>query len=437
MNTSDDPVIEPSVSTVLVVGANGFLGGFIVAALLARGHRVLRGARVRGRVPRVDERHCDLSRMTEASDWREVLQGIDAVVNAAGILRENGPQTFASIHVDAPLALAQACVDAGVRRFVQISALGCPEDGAFIASKHRFDDALHALAIDAVVLRPSVVYALAGSYGGTSLLRALAALPFAQVLPGDGAWKIQPVAAEDLGTLVVHALAGTAGSYDVGGPEPMTLRDYQRTWRHWLRIEGDREVRVPSVLVSAQVALFELIGRGPVGKTMWRMLQRGNVTPADAWPRLHDALGFAPRPLHEVLAARPSQVQDRWHAQLYFLGPTLRIALVLLWLLSGWAGIVTPAAQIEQMVGDSWLASLAPVATARAAGVIDIVFGVWLASGWKPRLVLSLMAASVLAYTVAFGMAMPGAWLDPLGGLAKNLVVVPAIAIAWVLAERR
>jgi hypothetical protein len=47
------------------------------------------------------------------------------------------------------------------------------------------------------------------------------------------------------------------------------------------------------------------------------------------------------------------------------------------------------------------------------------------------------MAASVLAYTLAFGIALPAAWLDPLGGLAKNLVVLPALAILWVLVERR
>lgn len=109
----------------------------------------------------------DFARMTTPESWRETLRGVDAVVNAAGILRETGRQTFARIHIGGPLALARACVEAGVKRFVQISALGQPGDGEFIASKHRFDEALLALSLEAVVLRPSVVYAASGSYGGT------------------------------------------------------------------------------------------------------------------------------------------------------------------------------------------------------------------------------------------------------------------------------
>ena len=179
----------PPSRCVLVVGANGFLGGFIVSALLAHGNRVLRGIRLHGRAAGVDERDCDLSRMCRPEEWREALQGVDAVVNVAGILRETRAQKFDAIHVAAPLALAQACVDVGIERFVQVSALGQPEDGEFIASKHRFDEALQRLPLSSLVLRPSVVYATSGSYGGTSLLRALAAMPGAHWLPGMDAGR--------------------------------------------------------------------------------------------------------------------------------------------------------------------------------------------------------------------------------------------------------
>jgi len=211
------------------------------------------------------------------------------------------------LHVQGPLALAKACVDAGIRRFVQVSALGVPEDGRFIASKHAFDDALLALPLDAVVLRPSVVYAAAGSYGGTSLLRALAAFPGAQWLPGDGRWPIQPVAAEDLAELVVAAAGGDAtGMFEVGGPSPMPLADYQAAWRRWLRIPGVRRVHVPISFVALQVWLWERLGSGPIGETMWRMLQRGNTTHEGAHARLHGQFGIAPRSLDEVLARYPA-----------------------------------------------------------------------------------------------------------------------------------
>jgi uncharacterized protein YbjT (DUF2867 family) len=423
-------------TTVLVVGANGFLAGFVVAALHAHGHRVLRGVRVQGRAPMPDERDCDLARMDRPEQWRDALRGVDAVVNVAGILRESRAQTFEAVHVAAPLALAQACVAAGIARFVQISALGRPEDGEFVASKHRFDEALQRLPLQAVVLRPSVVYSAAGSYGGTSLLRALAGFPLRQCLPGDGRWPIQPLAAEDLAELAVRALRVPASVYEVGGPERMSLRDYQQRWRRWLRVPGTGAWRVPEACVSVQANVFEWLGRGPVGTTMWRMLRRGNVTAPDAVARLEQAFGMPMRTLDAALAQRPSQTQDRWHAQLYFLAPALRATLVALWLLSAWVGLALPAERVDALVAGTVLAN-GGTALARGGGAVDLVLACWLASGWHPRAALSAMALCVVAYTVVLGAALPGAWLDPFGGLAKNLVVLPALAVAWVLADRR
>jgi uncharacterized protein YbjT (DUF2867 family) len=258
----------------LVLGARGFLGSHIVAALRRAGWEVRCGVRAGGAAPQADECIADVASMASPAAWRAPLEGIDAVVNVAGILRESARQRFDRIHHDGPLALAQACVEAGVGRFVQISALGHPDDGAFIASKHRFDQALLQLPLAALVLRPSVVYSTAGSYGGTSLLRALAAVPGVLPLPGDGRWRIQPLDAEDLAELVVRALVSrdVAGVFEVGGPQPMTLRDYQVAWRRWLRLPDARVLDVPERLVSFGVRLGEWFGVGPMGLTTWQML---------------------------------------------------------------------------------------------------------------------------------------------------------------------
>jgi hypothetical protein len=360
------------------------------------------------------------------------------VVNASGILRESGRQTFEAVHVLAPTAVAQACIDAGIKTFVQISALGEIDDGEFIASKHRFDEILLRMPLRAVVLRPSVVYATSGSYGGTSLLRALAALPGVSVLPGDGRWPIQPVCAEDLADLVAIAVAGDQqGVYEIGGPEPLSLRAYQMSWRRWLRIAGTRFFCVPEFLVGWQVRLGERIGRGPVGTTLWRMLRRGNTTQAGALSRVRSDFGIMPRSLADVLARRPAQVQDRWQAQLYFLSPILRVAIILLWLMSALAGWFAPAEEIEALTQGPLMLGLPAVPLARAMGMLDLVLAAWLATGWRPRWVIGLMGLCVGGYTVAFGILLPPLWMDPLGGLAKNLLILPALAVAWVLAERR
>lgn len=418
-----------------MVGGGGFIGGYVVAALRDAGWQV----RCVVRQPRGPEDvHGDLMQLVTPADWFPYLDGVELVVNAAGILRETAGQRFEPVHVAAPLALAEACGARGIRRFVQVSALGDPGDGEFVASKHRADARLLGMGgLDAVVLRPSVVYATGGSYGGTSLLRALAGFPGVLPLPGDGRWLIQPVAAEDLAKVVcLAASASDTGVFDVAGPEPITLRGYLHAWRDWLRIAPARDLRIPENLVAALVAVAERLGKGPLSRATWRMLRSGNIADASAGPRLLAAFGFAPRAMGKVLARTPSQVQDRWHARLTLLEPVLHVGVIVLFLLSAIAGFATPQAQIEQLAGDSVLLPMAP-ALARGGAVFDLVLGLLLLVGWKQRYVIAAMALLVLAYTVILGTTVPSLWLDPLGGMAKNLVVVPALGVLWILADRR
>lgn len=423
--------------TVLVVGGRGFLGGFMVAALQQAGWHVRTLARPQGRTLTEHEVAGDLSRMLHESDWEDALEGVDVVVNAAGILREEGRQTFEDIHVRAPLALAQASAKKGVR-FVQVSALGHPDDGGFIESKHRFDEALLALPMEAIVLRPSIVYSPQGSYGGTSLLRALAAFPGRHLLPGDGRWQFNPVSAEDLAEVVVAACSrGEKGIYDVGSEQALSLQHYQAAWRQWLKIPGQGSWNVPECLVRAQVRVFHWLGKGPVNQTIWKMLQRGNQTSPGASERLSRGLGVRVRSLGEVLGQRPSQTQDRWAAQLYFLAPWLKWSMVFLWAASGLIGLLTPAGDILALVHGSPLEQAYPVELARLTGLLDIVLAAGLAWSTRPRWAVLAMLGCATAYLVGFGIALPQTAWDPLGGLIKNVAILPALAVLWVLVDRR
>jgi hypothetical protein len=217
----------------------------------------------------------------------------------------------------------------------------------------------------------------------------------------------------------------------------MTLREYQQAWRQWLHIPGTSAIFTPVGCVSLLVRFWETVGSGPVGETMWRMLRRGNVTADGETARLRRDFGVAPRPLQEVLASAPSQVQDRWQAQLYFLAPALRLGVAVLCLISAWVGWTTSASEIEQLAAGSALGAMEPVAIARAAATLDLILGLWLLLGLRLRAAIASTMALVLIYTVVFGFALPALWLDPLGGLAKNLVILPALAVLWVLSERR
>lgn len=427
---------------VLVTGAHGFIGGIVVAHLLATGHEVIPAVRH----PRPAQRGgamagvaCDMALDVDEAHWLPRLAGIDAVVNCAGILRERGRDRFDAVHVRAPLALFRACVASGVRHVIQVSALGNPDDADFIASKHRADAALLELDLDAIVLRPSVVYDTRGSHGGTSLLRAMAALPFALLLPGDGRQRLQPVAAEDLARIVVAALERPlpTGVFEIIGPQPITLTGYLRAWRTWLGSPAACEVRVPPAFVRIAARLGEALGQGPLGLTMLRMLERGNVGAPHAWERQHARFGIATRSLAQVLATKPAQVQDRWHARLYFVLPLLRLALALLWISSGLLGLLLPSSAVQSMTGAGPLSEAASVLLARASGAANLALGVLCLVGWRPRLVLLSMLVMLAAYTFGIGLSWPRHWLDPFGGLAKNLPLAAALLALLATESRR
>lgn len=438
MNTSLNQL--PS-GTALVVGGNGFVAGFIVSRLRENGWTVRRGVR-RGTGPdgalREDEVLCELRDHLTPESWHPLLQGVDAVVNAAGIMHEKGRQTFELVHHIAPLALAQACEELGITRFVQISAAGAAEDGEFIASKHRLDEALTEMELDAVILRPSVVYSTNGSYGGTSLLRALAGFPWFSMLPGKAAQPIQPVSADDLGRIAAEAVdQGRDGIYEIGAEQPITLRDYQQQWRNWLRIPGKREIELPDAMVNAQVKTWELFKAGSFGETAWKLMRRGNTLDPSSWQRVEDAFGFAPRSVEQVISTEPSQVQDRWHAQLYFLAPTLKftvVAFLLLAAISNLFGSGTLALSIGIQLG---LPSLLIDLFTPLYGTLELALAAWLGFSRKPRRAIFWISMLVIVQMISMTVLLPEAWMHPLGGLAKSLIALPALAMLWVLSDRR
>lgn len=418
---------------VLLTGAHGFIGGFIAAALREAGHTVIAAVRS----PRgAHEIACDLARDVDAAVWLPRLAGIDAVVNCAGILRETATHNFAAIHVDAPVALFRACAQARVRKVVQISALGEPEDGEFIASKHRADAALATFDLDWTVLRPGLVYSASGAYGGTSLLRALAALPVF-FLPQRGTQKLRPIAAEDVGLAVVAALDAGVAMHAIAqlvGPQALSFADYLRAWRAWFGLKPAFELPMPRALVNATVACGEAFTTGPVCRVIANLLQRERVGAPDAGMRMTTQLALVPRSLDAALAQRPSTPSDLRDAQLYTAVPALRMTFALLWIASGLLGLGLSAATLQAMVPD-WPPAFAQL-LGRATGVLDLVLGVLLLAGVGVRRVEQLMLAMVIAYTVGIGLFAPQHWLDPFGGLLKNFVLIAALCVLLALEPR-
>jgi uncharacterized protein YbjT (DUF2867 family) len=426
---------------ILLTGANGFIGRYLLAALLAAGHEVVpavrRPAETDRLLPAAVSIAVDLNRDTAPAAWRPRLAGIDAVINCAGILQGRPGQSIAAIHDAAPRALFEACREAGVARVIQISAISAEAGAgtAYSETKRAADRALAESGLDWIILRPSLVYA-EGAYGGTALFRALAALPLAVPLVGDGGQLFRPIHVDDLCAAVLAILRQPAirqQVIDPVGPDELSLRDILRDLRRWLGLPPAPLVPVPLPLVRLAAAIGDLAG-GPVNGTALRQLAFGNSGTLQPFVA---ATGVRPRRWRDALLARPAQPQDRWHARLYLLRPLLRLSLAALWLGSGLVGLLQPVAVVEASLGGVGLDGGAVRLLTVLASAADLAIGAALLARWRPGTLAALQIALVLGYSLALTVARPALWADPFGPLLKNLPILAAVAVLAVLERER
>jgi uncharacterized protein YbjT (DUF2867 family) len=420
---------------ILVTGATGFIGGAVVDALLSRGHVPVPAVRdvaaARRRWPQLDAVACDFMHDTRAETWRPRLAGIDAVVNAVGILRESRGATFAALHSATPRALFAACAEGGVRRVVQVSALGADAQAAsrYHLSKREADEALLALPLQGTVIQPSVVFAPEGASAGAFL--AMASLPLL-ALPGGGVQTLAPVHLDDVVEAIVRALeaAQPPSRIEAVGPECMRMRDYLARLRRQLGGGRQPVLPVPMPLVRLASHAMARIPGSIVDPETIAMLERGNCAPPDGFARV---LGRAPRAVEEFLP--PAVVPAvRTRAKLQWLLPMLRVALALVFVVTALLSFgVYPLEDSRALLARTGLAGVPADLALYGGAAIDLVLGLAFLGPLRMRRPAYLAAGLlILGYSAIITFALPEFWLHPFGPVLKNL---PILALFWLLHE--
>lgn len=418
---------------VLILGADGFIGRHIAFEFRAAGWQVLACARRVSALKHMgfETIQADLSKPDthDPAFWKG--NPCDAVVNAAGLLNASDA-VFDAVHVKAPAAIYAAFPKA---RKLLISAVGIDTPDTGFARWRRAGETL-AQKHDVICLRPGLVLGDT-SYGGSSLLRALASLPVTP-LPGGGAQVMNPIHAADLARVVREMTESRSefdtGPHEIGGPEPVTQAQMVAGYRGWLGLSPCQGVALPTWLAKVVGKVGDFMRLGPISSTALSQLETGvlaNGTPLTA------KLDHTPRGFTDFLNARPAGTQDLWQARLYLLRPLLRITLIFMWILSGLIGVFLPSDAFLPMLAGAPLPDWALIAIARLGGLADLAIAWALLRGWRLKLMGVIQIALVGGYTVGLSLLAPALWLLPVGGLLKNLPVLLLLLIFLILEEER
>jgi len=277
----------------VVSGGTGFVGRAVVNALQAEGVsvRILRRAKgYRRSTQPADPAPCAGAEtvsvdFTHVPELTEACRGADAIIHLIGIIAECGDETFEAVHLGLTQNLLQAARNAGVRRWIHMSALGTRESAVsrYHRTKWAAEEAVRTSGLDWTILRPSLIYG-----PGSGLVRTFATMArFSPVLPAiDGGHRlVQPIAVEAVAQAFARAAAdpGCVGrTYDLCGPERLTFREVLKAILEAGRLRRGI-VTIPTGLARVQARCLEwfwprvLRRPPPLNRDQILMLEEDNV----------------------------------------------------------------------------------------------------------------------------------------------------------------
>jgi uncharacterized protein YbjT (DUF2867 family) len=286
---------------VTVFGGGGFVGRYVVEALLRRGARV----RIAERSPKNAyylKAQANLGQITyvpaditQPETLTAAIAGADAVINLVGSFVD-----MQRLHVEGARNIAEASARAGVKSLVHMSAIGADAQSksAYGRTKGEGEAAVRQAFPNAVIVRPSIVFGREDAFINrfAALIRALPIIPVI-----GGKTRFQPVFAGDVGHAVAALVADPAAhggkTYELGGPQILSMRQINE----WIATQTGRSpifIDVPDIAAAALATLTGWLPGAPITRDQWIMLQSDNIVSAKALGLA--ALGVKATPLDAV-----------------------------------------------------------------------------------------------------------------------------------------
>jgi NADH dehydrogenase len=274
---------------VLVTGSTGYVGHYIVKALLVAGHSVVSVSRDAAKSKTASGSKLEvfgnveyrMGDVTNGNGLKEAMNGSDAVIHLVGIIAEKGLQTFQRVHVDGTRNVLAAAKAAGVKRYLHMSALGASASAisGYSSSKFKAEELLRASSLDWTIFRPSLVFGIGDDFFGHVLRNLVSQAPIVPQI-GDGHFPFRPVWVEDVASSFVQALSKpeTIGKiFDLVGPKEYTFAELLKMMQTTLGFKKPT-IAVPIPIMDIMVPIMNLVPAiAPITKDQYAMLKAGNT----------------------------------------------------------------------------------------------------------------------------------------------------------------
>jgi uncharacterized protein YbjT (DUF2867 family) len=432
---------------ILVLGASGLIGRYVTDDLRARGFETIGVARNFAASQRSSVLDLELPVMSMASSALARLlrdRAVDVVVNCLGVLQDGPGSNTRDVHRDFVARLLQAIGDSGrAIRLIHISIPGTAEEDrtAFAATKREAERLIAASGIAHAILRPGFVIAPA-AYGGSAMVRALAAFPF-DLPAAEAATPFQPVAVEDIAATIAWLAASDdpaakAVTWDLMQPQKLSLGGGIDQFRFAFGTKNWPRIRMPTVLLDLSAGLGDLASRlgwmPPMRSTAIAELRRGVTGDPAPWMA---ATGMVPKTIAQMIGQRSATIQDKWFARLFLIKALVIASLVLFWSASGFIALVISFPATKVILADHGFSHWLVTPFAGITSLMDISIGVLIA--FRRTCALGLVAGILLSLGYMAGTALltPDLWIEPLGALVKTGPAIVLMLVALLTLDNR
>jgi uncharacterized protein YbjT (DUF2867 family) len=284
---------------IFVAGGTGFVGEHLVGALREKGHEVRllvhrRNSQAAGGISQAE------GDVTRLETFERAVRGSDVVINLVGIIREFPSRgiTFERLHVQATANMLEATRTAGIRRYLQMSALGTRPDAVsrYHQTKFRAEELVRSSGLDFTILRPSLIYGPKDAF-----INMLAGqIRLAPVMPviGSGAYRLQPIHADDVARCFALALGMSetiGGCYELCGNNRLSYVELLDAVASAMGKPAPLKPRVPLGLMKMIIPVMQRMPQFPITMDQLQMLIEENICDG-CWKR---AFRFEPRDFHK------------------------------------------------------------------------------------------------------------------------------------------